>query len=516
MSLADRIRQFAYERYVRAAMDNNKVIHIRAGDVHSDMGLESRMPSICHALDAETFQKQYGLELVTRKGPKAGSNVFYEFRARSKRPAAPNPKIPKKPDKKKFSKQESMELNVSPNVGKTLYLVSCVKTKKSKPVPAKDLYISSLFQKARSYVEHQQAPWFILSAEYGLVHPNETISPYEKTLNTMGVSARREWTEKVWHQLQNELEGINRVVFLAGAKYREGLVPKLSERKVLIDAPLARLSFGRQLQWLDGNLKKTASSSSKIHKKPPSKRREKINRLDDVVSFYQLLDVLKTKIGGYQILSTCNGKMNWPRRGVYFFFEPGESRTNSGEGLRIVRVGTHALNTDASSTLWERLRQHRGQADGRGNHRGSIFRGLVGEALIERNIPNPLKSWRIGSHATAAAKELGIEKTAFENAETPIEKAVTAYIGSFPFLWLAIDDEPGRRSDRGTIERNSIALLSNFVGDTLDAPSKKWLGHSSKSESVRRSGLWNQQHVDEAYDPAFLVLLARYIEQTSA
>jgi hypothetical protein len=31
-----------------------------------------------------------------------------------------------------------------------------------------------------------------------------------------------------------------------------------------------------------------------------------------------------------------------------------------------------------------------------------------------------------------------------------------------PFLWLAIDDEPSAHGLRGHIERNAIALLSNF------------------------------------------------------
>ena len=74
--------------------------------------------------------------------------------------------------------------------------------------------------------------------------------------------------------------------------------------------------------------------------------------------------------------------MDWPRRGVYFFFEPGESRSLSGTGSRIVRLGTHALANGSRSTLWQRLSQHRGNAKGDGgNHRGSIFRLLVGVAL---------------------------------------------------------------------------------------------------------------------------------------
>ena len=78
--------------------------------------------------------------------------------------------------------------------------------------------------------------------------------------------------------------------------------------------------------------------------------------------------------------------MSWPRRGVYFFFENGEPRSGTGAGPRVVRVGAHGLKNGARSTLWGRLSQHRGSSrSGLGNHRGSIFRLLVGVALANRN-----------------------------------------------------------------------------------------------------------------------------------
>ena len=52
-----------------------------------------------------------------------------------------------------------------------------------------------------------------------------------------------------------------------------------------------------------------------------------MNRLDDLRLFYTILDTLEQKLGGKRLLANCNGRMKWPRRGVYFFFEPGENRT---------------------------------------------------------------------------------------------------------------------------------------------------------------------------------------------
>jgi hypothetical protein len=104
-------------------------------------------------------------------------------------------------------------------------------------------------------------------------------------------------------------------------------------------------------------------------------------RLADLVRFYSIITTLESKIGGAKRLSDCSGRASWPQRGVYFFHEPGENRTDTGEGPRIVRVGTHALKLGSGTKLWTRLSQHKGPtASGGGNHRGSIFRLIVTNA----------------------------------------------------------------------------------------------------------------------------------------
>ena len=108
-------------------------------------------------------------------------------------------------------------------------------------------------------------------------------------------------------------------------------------------------------------------------------------RLQDLIRFYSILNELEKTIGA-RALADCRGRMKWPARGVYFFREAGESRSDTGEGLRVERVGTHALKAGGSTTLWSRLSTHRGQVrSGGGNHRGSIFCLIVGTALIGRD-----------------------------------------------------------------------------------------------------------------------------------
>lgn len=234
---------------------------------------------------------------------------------------------------------------------------------------------------------------------------------------------------------------------------------------------------------------------------PDSQSTSHAQRLTDLRRFYALLDELARRTGGPRRLAECSGRLDWPPRGVYFFMEPGEIRRESGEGLRIVRVGTHALKDQSRTTLWKRLSQHKGQArSGGGNHRGSIFRLLVGAALLADD-PALCVTWGQGNNAARTIRE----------AERELESCVSAVIGQMPFLFLHIDDEPGPQSLRGVIERNAIALLSNSGKMPLDAASKDWLGTRCPRERVRASHLWNQNHVDEAYDPAFLDTLETLI-----
>ena len=126
---------------------------------------------------------------------------------------------------------------------------------------------------------------------------------------------------------------------------------------------------------------------------------------------------------------------------------------------------------------------------GDGNHRGSIFRLIVGTALAGKEKGTLVSTWGQGNTADRATLQ----------REQDHERRVSTVIRAMPFLWLAIDDEPGPNSLRGLIERNSIALLSNYERIPFDPPSPQWLGRSCDREKVRKSGLWNQNHVEGEY-----------------
>ncbi|PAU83125.1 hypothetical protein CK500_09965 [Halorubrum salipaludis] len=234
-----------------------------------------------------------------------------------------------------------------------------------------------------------------------------------------------------------------------------------------------------------------------------------MTRREDIDRLYRLFEDLEQAVDGKQKLKDCTGYMDWPDRGVYIFFAPDEYR-ESRDQRRITRIGTHAVSEGSSTSLWNRLRTHRGAQrgtyEGGGNHRGSVFRKRVGEAFVESDSLNDeYPHWGEGS---SAKRERRLD-------ELKMERRVSDYLRDLPFLWLNIDDEPSADSQRAYIERNTIALLSNYQREAVDARSDDWLGHHSRSKKIRESGLWNVNHVDEDYDPKFLELLKDQIEQTS-
>jgi hypothetical protein len=231
----------------------------------------------------------------------------------------------------------------------------------------------------------------------------------------------------------------------------------------------------------------------------------------DLDRLYDLLHRLEQTVGGTRTLTDCHGRMGWPTRGVYFFFEPGETRPDRSP--RVTRVGTHALTTMSQSTLWGRLAQHRGRVGGPhaggGNHRGSIFRRHVGAALLARDGDPSGTAAATWGRGNSAPREVVV-------AEQLHEVQVSAYLRSLPFLWLAVDDPPGRTSHRGVIERGAIGLLSRRVNRLADPASPAWLGLSAVAPEIQTSGLWNVNHVDEPYDPRFLEVLETHIAAAEA
>ena len=129
-----------------------------------------------------------------------------------------------------------------------IVLISCTSKKRSRRSKARNLYASPLFEMSISYAQKLQPDYIgILSAKYGLLDLDTEIEPYNLTVVGMSAGQRRGWAMQVLGQLRSRFD-LDRdlFVFLAGARYREYLMPYIKYCEI----PFEGLPIGKQLQAL--------------------------------------------------------------------------------------------------------------------------------------------------------------------------------------------------------------------------------------------------------------------------
>ncbi|MGH2548103.1 MAG: hypothetical protein ACRDHN_01855 [Thermomicrobiales bacterium] len=170
-----------------------------------------------------------------------------------------------------------------------------------------------------------------------------------------------------------------------------------------------------------------------------------------------------------------------PRNGIYFFYE-------LGEGERIVRVGTHKGN----ARFYDAVRTHYGtRRSFRAWRRTSEFRYHLGAALLNRDQDPQIAEW--------------LDRKGERMRE--VEAEVTELLHeTFTFRVLSVDD----LHERLALERALIGTLS-----ATPTMSEEWLGLHAINPAIRKSGLWNVDHIG-ATDPIDLGRLSELIQQTPA
>ena len=156
-----------------------------------------------------------------------------------------------------------------------------------------------------------------------------------------------------------------------------------------------------------------------------------------------------------------------PSNGIYFFYEEGEViKVGSRVFKRIVRVGTHKEQGRFPNRILDHFY---------GDKNSSVFRRHLGAAILARENPHDsrLREWMKGS------------KTLRD-----VERKVSRLLRErFSFRYIRVDD----RDERLELEERLISTLARFSPKYV---SPNWLGRYSPTEKIRRSGLWNVEHVD--------------------
>lgn len=130
-------------------------------------------------------------------------------------------------------------------------LLGCVKLKRASRAPARDLYISPLWCGRRAYAEACGLPWLILSAEHGLVDPEQPLDPYDQALAQLPAAARRAWGAGVVAELVDRYGALDGITFEihAGEAYRAAIERGIGDAGGQLDVPLRGLPLGGQLSW---------------------------------------------------------------------------------------------------------------------------------------------------------------------------------------------------------------------------------------------------------------------------
>lgn len=135
-----------------------------------------------------------------------------------------------------------------------IVLVGCGKAKGSNPAPARDLYTGCLFRDRVRYAEAGGDPWRIVSARYGLVDPDDELSPYDQTIASLPEVDRAAWALAVALDLVSELPDLARlrsvhVELHMGADYAERLRDVLQAAGMAPSWPVQHLGIGEQRAW---------------------------------------------------------------------------------------------------------------------------------------------------------------------------------------------------------------------------------------------------------------------------
>ncbi len=111
---------------------------------------------------------------------------------------------------------------------KTLVILACSQKKGLKPVAACNLYLGSLFKLGRRFAEVHHFDYVIISAKYGLLSPEQVVSPYDQRIANM--SDVRRIREMVVPPLQEIIGNYEKIIVIGGNLYRRVLEPLKSAK----------------------------------------------------------------------------------------------------------------------------------------------------------------------------------------------------------------------------------------------------------------------------------------------
>jgi len=306
------------------------------------------------------------------------------------------------------------------------------------------MYISPLFEYEYWYAHKRNADKiFILSAKYGLLEETDEIDPYNETLNKKSPNERKQWAKAILASLSQKADLQNdEFIFLAGEKYWKDLIDGIRHYEI-----------------------------------PPKKP------IGELLNFYkkeyctELCQQLHSLLREGKRFDFKMGYDARPDNGIYIMFEKGEL---AHDGERIVRIGTHTGDKELRSRIYQHFENE--------NKNRSIFRKNIGRCFLNKEQNPYLSTWELDT-TPKKNKELFshlIDKTLEAELENEISKLMQER------LTFCLLEVPSNK-DRLHYEARLIGTVS---GCTNCGPSNNWLGQFSPKDKIKKSGLWQENHLN--------------------
>src|SRR5215210_3191243 len=107
------------------------------------------------------------------------------------------------------------------------------------PLPARELFTSLGFARARAHAARSGLPWFVLSAKHGLLDQDDVVGPFDVLLGDQPAGYRAAWAEWVVVQLADRVRLPGATVEVhGGVDFAQALKAPLARRGARTEIPL--------------------------------------------------------------------------------------------------------------------------------------------------------------------------------------------------------------------------------------------------------------------------------------
>ncbi len=151
--------------------------------------------------------------------------------------------------------------------------------------------------------------WFILSAKYGLIEPENKISPYDIKIDDLKDEAKNKWVKEVSKKLKLIIDKDQPIVFLGDSKYFEDISIILRKTNITTFIPFKHISHNHRVDWLSQNLN-------------GSLRNNHLKRLYDLLFQADFKGNFQFKFSDFQ------KEKKLPKKGIYIFTRKETAQAN--------------------------------------------------------------------------------------------------------------------------------------------------------------------------------------------